>query len=146
MGVRGSTLIESFEDTLKKAQENAPAVIFIDDVDTLFTNDDTYRAFLTLLDGMDNAKRTNVCIIVTCMNLGNIPASLLRGGRLEMCLFTKLPTTEHIQRMVRRGLEKITKTVLETLEEETRKEYFLFEIFFPRFFFQCLKYSLRYLL
>ena len=108
-GVRGATFISNFEDTIKEAAKNSPAVVFVDDVDTLFGNDDTYRAFLTILDGLDSEKRSNVCVIATCMSLATVPSSLIRGGRLEMCLFTRLPGLESIQRVLMNGFEKIKR-------------------------------------
>lgn len=108
-GVRGPSFICTFEDTIKEASKNGPSVVFVDDVDTLFGNDDTYRAFLTILDGLDSEKRSNVCVIVTCMSLANVPASLVRGGRLEMCLFTRLPGSDSIRKVVEQGFQKIIR-------------------------------------
>ena len=48
----GQNLIDSFSRSINLASKNAPAVVFIDDVDVLFQHDDTYRAFLTILDGL----------------------------------------------------------------------------------------------
>lgn len=120
-GVSGSSFIEILSSTLNQARQNAPAVVFIDDVDTIFDNTDSYRAFLTLLDGIDNKKRANVCIIATCMNASRIPASLIRGGRLEMCLFTTLPTNDHIQKIVQNGFNKIKRVLNELSLEHLHK-------------------------
>ncbi|MEM3062369.1 MAG: AAA family ATPase, partial [Nitrososphaerota archaeon] len=89
--ISGRCLVDAFQNAIKKANENAPAVVFIDDGDILFEQDEVYRAFLTILDGIENNRRNDVCVILTCMNLRKIPSSLLRGGRLEMVLITRLP-------------------------------------------------------
>ncbi|CAH6420843.1 AAA family ATPase [uncultured virus] len=112
-GINGSSLIDTFELTVRKARENAPAVIFIDDCDVLFEHDDTYRAFLTILDGIETNKREGVCVVLTCMNLRNIPSSLLRGGRLEMTLITKLPDRKKIQIILQQSLNKMCQTLVE---------------------------------
>ena len=110
-GISGSSLICTFDMMVKLARENAPAVIFIDDCDVLFYHDDTYRAFLTILDGIETHKRKDICLILTCMNLRKIPSSLLRGGRLEMALVTRLPDRHKIQIILQRSLNKMTQTI-----------------------------------
>lgn len=99
------TLTDNFSATLHKAKENKPAVIFIDDCDTLFTDLSTYRSFLIKLDGIEN--RHDICVILTCMNMKTIPASLIRGGRLELSLITSLPRVEHIKIVLQIGFNKI---------------------------------------
>lgn len=113
VGVSGPSFVNTIEENLKLAYRNAPAVVFVDDVDKIFENSDSYRAFLTLLDGLDNKKRTNVCMIVTCMDLRKVPASLIRGGRLEMCLQTRLPTTESIIQILQVGMNRMLQTLMD---------------------------------
>lgn len=108
-GINGPSLVDAFQNTIKRAHDNSPAVVFIDDGDVLFDHDDTYRAFLTILDGIETNKRSDVCVIVTCMNMRNVPASLLRGGRLEMALVTRLPDRKKIQLILERSLDKMKK-------------------------------------
>jgi hypothetical protein len=107
VGVSGDSLIGTFRETLDQAYQNAPAVVFIDDVDHLFDHADTYRAFLTLLDGVENKHRGNISIIATCMDITRIPSSLIRGGRLELCLETQLPGSEVREKILKLGLERI---------------------------------------
>lgn len=109
----GKDLIDVFDSTVRRARENAPAVIFIDDCDTMFDHDEIYRSFLTILDGLETNKRNDVCVILTCMNLKKIPASLIRGGRLEMVLITELPTCRNIQTSLEKGLPKMTSIITE---------------------------------
>ena len=110
--INGSSLVDTFDQTVRRARDNAPAVIFIDDGDVLFDHDDTYRAFLTILDGIETNKRNDVCIILTCMNLRNVPSSLLRGGRLEMTLITRLPDRKKIQTILQRSLNRMCQTLV----------------------------------
>ena len=124
-GVSGSSLIDAFEITVRRARENSPAVIFIDDCDDLFNHGDTYRAFLTILDGIETNKRNDVCVILTCMNLSNIPSSLLRGGRLEMTLITRLPDHGNIEIMLQRSLSKMRQSLMEydeTLAQQVARQ------------------------
>lgn len=116
-GVCGLGFISCIENVLEKASKNSPSVVFIDDVDMIFEHDDSYRTLLTLLDGLDTKKRTNVCVIVTCMDIRRVPSSLIRGGRLEMVLTTKLPNNETISQMISQGLVKIA-SILNGLNPE----------------------------
>ena len=76
------------------AKENAPSIIFIDDSDVIFENSqDTglYRYLLTMLDGLESASAGRVCLMMTAMDVGNLPPALVRSGRVELWLETRLP-------------------------------------------------------
>lgn len=78
----------------QEAQENAPSVLFIDDSDVIFESGEEhglYRYLLTMLDGLESASAGRVCVILTAMDVGNIPPALLRSGRIELWLETRLP-------------------------------------------------------
>ena len=114
-------LITNVNETLARAYRNAPAIVFIDDVDHLFDHPDIFRTFLTLLDGLENKNRGGVCMIVTCMDITKIPSALIRGGRLELCLETHLPDEEVRQRIIKLGFDKMIRLVTR-LEREGRIE------------------------
>jgi SpoVK/Ycf46/Vps4 family AAA+-type ATPase len=76
------------------ATRNAPAVIFIDDTDLIFEgNADSgfYRYLATMLDGLESASAERVCVMMTAMDAGSLPPALLRSGRVELWLETRLP-------------------------------------------------------
>jgi transitional endoplasmic reticulum ATPase len=78
------------------AKQNAPSIIFVDDSDVIFeANNDTglYRYLLTMLDGLESESAGRVCVMLTAMNVGNLPPALLRSGRIELWLETRLPDT-----------------------------------------------------
>jgi transitional endoplasmic reticulum ATPase len=77
------------------AKQNAPAIVFIDDSDVIFeSGHDTglYRYLLTLLDGLESASAGRICLMMTAMDVGNLPPALVRSGRIELWLETSLPT------------------------------------------------------
>jgi transitional endoplasmic reticulum ATPase len=79
------------------AKQNAPSIIFIDDSDVIFeSGQDTglYRYLLTMLDGLESASVGRVCLMMTAMDVGNLPPALVRSGRIELWLETRLPGTE----------------------------------------------------
>src|SRR5262245_7688798 len=81
-------------EVFEEAKRNAPAVVFIDDSDVIFeTGEETglYRYLLTMMDGLESAKAGRVCVMMTAMNVANIPPALLRSGRVELWLEMELP-------------------------------------------------------
>lgn len=87
---------EKVDEVFEAARQNAPSIIFIDDGDVLFENahHGIYRYLLTKLDGLESAGNGNVCIMITAMDPGSLPPALLRSGRIELWLETKLPDEE----------------------------------------------------
>lgn len=80
-----------------KAKENSPSILFIDDCDLLFENEEEtglYRYLLTMLDGLESKSNEQVTIMLTAMNIGSLPPALIRSGRVELWLETKLPDLE----------------------------------------------------
>jgi hypothetical protein len=76
------------------AKRNAPAVVFIDDSDVIFETGEEmglYRYLLTMMDGLESARAGRVCVMMTAMNVANIPPALLRSGRVELWLEMELP-------------------------------------------------------
>jgi AAA+ superfamily predicted ATPase len=89
-------------EVFEAAKQNAPAVIFIDDADAIFQNNEEqglYRYLLTMLDGLESEGQAQVCVMMTAMELGDLPPALVRSGRVELWLGMNLPDAaarEHI--------------------------------------------------
>lgn len=76
------------------AEASNPSIIFIDDADVLFSTTHVYglnRYLLSKLDGLVSANVGNVCIIMTAMDVNDLPPALVRSGRIELWLETKPP-------------------------------------------------------
>ncbi len=76
------------------AKQNAPAIVFIDDSDVIFEGGGEhglYRYLLTLLDGLESEAIGQVCVMMTAMNVNSLPPALVRSGRIELWLETRLP-------------------------------------------------------
>jgi SpoVK/Ycf46/Vps4 family AAA+-type ATPase len=79
------------------AKQNAPAIIFIDDSDAIFESGEElglYRYLLTMLDGLESESAGRVCVMLTAMDVGNLPPALIRSGRIELWLEMHLPDAE----------------------------------------------------
>ena len=76
------------------ARRNAPSIIFIDDADVIFGGDEERglcRYLLTKMDGLESASSGRVCVMMTAMEPGDLPAALLRAGRVELWLEMRVP-------------------------------------------------------
>jgi ATP-dependent 26S proteasome regulatory subunit len=95
------TMISGTEDFYREihhvfqaAKENAPSVIFVDDSDVIFESGrehGLYRYLLTMLDGLESKSVGRVCVMMTAMDVGNLPPALVRSGRIELWLEMTLP-------------------------------------------------------
>jgi ATP-dependent 26S proteasome regulatory subunit len=94
------------QEVFDAAKRNAPSVIFIDDTDVIFEGSEDrglYRYLLTMLDGLESASAGRVCVMMTAMNVSSLPQALLRSGRVELWLETRLPGAE-ARRAIMRGI------------------------------------------
>jgi len=79
------------------AKRNAPSIIFIDDSDVIFESGEEmglYRYLLTMLDGLESQSAGRVCVMMTAMDVGNLPPAMIRSGRIELWLDMSLPDEE----------------------------------------------------
>jgi transitional endoplasmic reticulum ATPase len=87
----------SIHQVFEAAKQNAPSIVFIDDSDVIFEGGEElglYRYLLTLLDGLESESVGQVCVIMTAMNVSSLPPALVRSGRIELWLETRLPDEE----------------------------------------------------
>src|SRR5581483_1898436 len=99
------------------AKDNAPAVIFIDDADTIFEDGEErglYRYLLTMLDGLESESAGRVCVMMTAMNVANLPPALIRSGRVELWLEMKLPDAPARQQILARHLAELPDELRQT--------------------------------
>lgn len=91
-----SNFFEKVQRIFDAAKKNAPAIIFIDDADVIFEDrhQGFYRYLLTMMDGLESASSERVCIMMTAMDATSLPPALLRSGRIELWLYTRLPDEE----------------------------------------------------
>jgi ATP-dependent 26S proteasome regulatory subunit len=82
------------QQLFEAAKQNAPSIIFIDDTDVIFESGEElglYRYLLTMLDGLESASAGRICVMMTAMNVSNLPPALVRSGRIELWLEMRLP-------------------------------------------------------
>ena len=92
-----NSFYERIHHVFEAAKDNAPSVIFIDDADAIFEDGEErglYRYLLTMLDGLESESAGRICVMMTAMNVGNLPPALTRSGRVELWLEMKLPDAD----------------------------------------------------
>lgn len=68
------------------AAENAPAIVFLDDMDKFANEDEDHKdaeEYVAVQACIDNVKGKNVFVIATTNNADKLPDSLLRAGRFD---------------------------------------------------------------
>ncbi len=113
--------------TFQQAKDNSPSVIFIDDCDLLFENEEEpglYRYLLTMLDGLESKSNAQITLVLTAMNIGSLPPALIRSGRVELWLEMKLPDREAREAIIDLQLKdfplQLSKEELFSISEETK--------------------------
>lgn len=97
----------SVQAVVAEAKANAPSVLFIDDADVLFGIEHIgglSRYLLSLLDGLESESASNVCVVMTAMDVRRVPEALLRSGRVELWLETRPPESDVRARILRRWM------------------------------------------
>jgi len=95
------------------AMRNAPSVVFIDDSDVIFEGQDPglYRYLLTMLDGLESESAGGVCLVLTAMDVGSLPPALVRSGRIELWLETRLPDETAREAILRDLCDRLPQSV-----------------------------------
>jgi shikimate kinase len=104
---------DQVEKVFESAKRNAPAVIFIDDADVIFEARDygLARYLLTMLDGLESASCARVCVMMTAMDTSALPPALLRSGRVELWLHTRLPDQTARETILREKLSAAPRPI-----------------------------------
>jgi predicted AAA+ superfamily ATPase len=101
---------ERVSRVFESAKENSPSIIFIDDADVIFRqnqDDGLYRYLLTMLDGLESESSARVCVMMTAMHLGDLPPALVRSGRVELWLETRHPDAAARGHIIRKRLPEM---------------------------------------
>lgn len=91
---RTQDFYRKISQVFENARDNAPALVFIDDCDTIFEDKDEfglYRYLLTMLDGLESEEMAGVSVMMTAMDVSSIPPALIRSGRIELWLEMQKP-------------------------------------------------------
>ncbi|MFP3023375.1 MAG: ATP-binding protein [Wolbachia sp.] len=111
--VPGSDLLRksSINEVFNKAEENAPCIVLIDEVDSIGTkrtgdNQVSLNYFFTRLD---EARRDVIVLATTNVCVGNLDTALTRGGRLSKKIEFHELKGDTLRKVLKTGLKKKLK-------------------------------------
>jgi len=100
------------------AKNNAPAIVFIDEIDAVGKKRDgqrndereaTLNQLLTEMDGFENS--SGVIVIAATNKIDVLDSALLRAGRFDRRIFVELPTNKERASILSKYLEKVPNDV-----------------------------------
>lgn len=95
--------VDHIRETFKKAAEEAPSIILLDDLDK-FANEDRYHRdaeeYVTVQTCIDDVKDFPVFVIATSNNYEKLPGSLVRSGRFDKDYFMRFPGIEDAKKII----------------------------------------------
>ncbi|KAG8037306.1 hypothetical protein G9C98_005516 [Cotesia typhae] len=107
---------KKISDLFSEAKAEAPSVIFIDDIDTLFTKkglSDSEKRFLAMLiQEIDDLQESdaNTLLLMTTSKLDSIDSSLRRSGRLDREIEIPTPTPNMRCAILKKLISKMPNT------------------------------------
>ena len=108
--------IGDITDTFRKAKENTPCVIFLDDMDKFANEDSDHRdaeEYVAVQSGIDEVKSCDVFILATANEIWKLPSSLVRSGRFDRKIEVQCPTNRDADEIIEHYLsnKKVSETV-----------------------------------
>ena len=100
--------VQEITDTFLQAKENAPSIIFLDDLDKFANEDDNHRdaqEYVAIQTGIDDVKEAEVFVIATVNNIRKLPISLVRVGRFDRKIEVDRPSDKDSRDIIKHFLE-----------------------------------------
>ena len=99
--------VESISKTFQEAKENAPSVIFLDDLDKFASDSDSRNPeeLIAVQSGIDEVKGADVFVVATANEIRELPRSLRRAGRFDRILEICPPNRKEAVEIVRHYLK-----------------------------------------
>lgn len=105
----GDAFIDNITQAFVKAKEQAPAIVFLDDMDK-FANEDCSHSdapeYVAVQAGIDEVKETDVFVIATANEIRKLPDSLLRSGRFDRKIGLRAPTAADAEAIIAHYLKE----------------------------------------
>ena len=95
--------IKVIKDTFDRAVENAPSIVFLDDMDKFANDDDNHRdseEYVTVQSCIDDAKDKEIFVLATANDTSKLPRSLVRAGRFDRRIEVEAPEEEDAEKII----------------------------------------------
>lgn len=89
--------VETIKETFVQAAENAPSIIYLDDMDKFANDDEKHRnseEYVTVQSCIDEVKDKEVFVLATANEMRCLPRSLKRVGRFDRIIEVEVPKGE----------------------------------------------------
>ena len=99
--------VNEIRETFQKAKEQAPSIIFLDDIDKFANEDNRHRnaeEFVTIQSCIDDCRDSEVFVLATANEDDCLPPSLLRAGRFDKTVEICAPKVEDAAEIIRHYL------------------------------------------
>ena len=109
-------LVEAINKAFRLAADNAPAIVFLDDMDKFANKDFEHRdavEYVAIQSAIDQNKGKNVIVVATVNELDKLPESLIRNGRFDHKIEVNRPSDADARKIVEYYLstKKVGKSV-----------------------------------
>lgn len=112
--------VKVIKKTFEKAIENAPSIVYLDDMDKFANGDERHpdaEEYVTVQSCIDEAKDKEVFVLATANNIRCLPRSLRRAGRFDWVLEIEAPRGEDALQIITHYLQ--SKKVLGDVDAKT---------------------------
>lgn len=86
--------VKKIKDTFEQAVQNAPAIVYLDDMDKFANGDERHpdaEEYVTVQSCIDEIKNKQVFVLATVNNIHCLPRSLYRAGRFDRIIKVNVP-------------------------------------------------------
>lgn len=104
----GDKFVDEITATFEKAKQNAPSIIFLDDMDKFSNDDDMHcdaQEYVAVQAGIDFVKGNDVFVIATTNDINKLPDSLVRTGRFDRVIIVQEPTQYDASKIIEHYLK-----------------------------------------
>lgn len=100
--------VSEITDTFRKAKDNAPSIVFLDDMDKFANEDESHRdaeEYVAVQAGIDEVKGGGVFVFATANEIHKLPKSLRRSGRFDRKIEVFAPSPKDAGSIIRHYLK-----------------------------------------
>ena len=108
--------IGEITDTFQKAKDNAPSIVFLDDMDKFANEDESHcnaEEYVAVQACIDEVKYDEVFVLATVNEMDKLPASLIRPGRFDRVIEVCSPSHDDAAEIIKHYLKdkKVSKDI-----------------------------------
>ncbi len=86
--------VNTIKRTFEEAAENAPSIVYLDDIDKFANDDERHRnseEYVTVQSCVDEVRDKEIFVLATANETGCLPSSLIRAGRFDRVIEVEAP-------------------------------------------------------